>query len=461
MDMPNRSQGTPRHTSAGLWGLALLLLAMVGATWLWMDGQRAARTRLALEFVDRSALLEQRAKSLAGAPTRLDAALAVDASLRQWHRRLLGSLAEVGTRSTDGSAGALFDGIAGPLLEQAGQKLRAVSAVFARHDSDPAQLVPVLAQVHSLLARCEAAEQRLCSSVTMPEWRVAAHTLASSRSGDALVKDLAPGLEAFRSALIAEDPAEFELAKAAILRLADPILVAEWEAPPPPTQEGGSIALVLVVDRSGSMGNVLPNGRTKMSYAKNSALRTAQVLGDGDQVAIVTYGNKGQGRIELPMTAARSEAAVQSGVEQLAHARELTFLLGGLQVAEQLLRGTTAAVKHVVVITDGEFDTSEDIALRALARRMRDEQEASVSVIAITDAFTGSGFKRLSEELTRDGGGRFVPTDDPTTVPVFVVAEVTRALQRVGRRARAPAPAAGATGSGSPARGAGAATADK
>lgn len=197
-----------------------------------------------------------------------------------------------------------------------------------------------------------------------------------------------------------------------------------------------SIALVLVVDRSGSMGTVLANGRTKMSYAKSSALRTAQALGDGDQVAIVTYGNKAQGRIELPMTDATATAIVQQGVERLVHASEFTFLLGGLQTAEQMLRATTAAVKHVVVVTDGEFDSSEDLALKALARRMRSEQKASVSVIAITDQFTGSNFKTLSEELTQAGGGQFLPTDDPTTVPVFVVAEVTRALQRVGRKPR-------------------------
>ena len=445
MDMPDRSQGAPRRASPGPWGLALLLLAMVGATWLWIDGQRAARTRLALELVDRSALLDQRAKSLAGAPRRLDAALAVDSSLRQWHRRLLGSSAEAVSRSADGSAGALFDGIAGPLLEQAGQKLRAVSTVLAMHDSDPAQLNPVLVQVDGLLARCEAAEQRLRESLTKPDWRAAALALASSRSGDALATALAPGIEPFRKALLSADEAEFERAKADILWLADPIKVAEKEAPQLPIVERGSIAMVLVVDRSGSMGTSLSNGRTKMSYAKSSALRTAQALSDGDQVAIVTYGNKGQGRIELPMTAATAEEQVRSGVDHLAHASELTFLLGGLQVAEQLLRGTTAAVKHVIVITDGEFDTSEDIALRALARRMRNEQQASVSVIAITDAFTGSGFKKLSEELTKDGGGQFVPTDDPTTVPVFVVAEVTRALQRVGRKVRAPAAGASST----------------
>ncbi|MGC4017264.1 MAG: hypothetical protein QM755_22530 [Luteolibacter sp.] len=35
-----------------------------------------------------------------------------------------------------------------------------------------------------------------------------------------------------------------------------------------------AIAMVLVVDRSGSMGTLLPDGKTKMSYAKTSALRT-------------------------------------------------------------------------------------------------------------------------------------------------------------------------------------------
>ena len=33
---------------------------------------------------------------------------------------------------------------------------------------------------------------------------------------------------------------------------------------------------------------------------------------DGDQVAIVTYGNKGQGRIELPMTAATGAGSLHS-----------------------------------------------------------------------------------------------------------------------------------------------------
>jgi len=199
-----------------------------------------------------------------------------------------------------------------------------------------------------------------------------------------------------------------------------------------------AIAMVLVVDRSYSMGSRLPNGRTKMSYAKTSALRTAQALGAGDQVALVTFGGKNAGRVELPLTDATALATVREGIERLAHAAEDTFLLSGLQVADGLLAATTAAVRHVVVITDGEFRTEEALALQDLARRMRASRRATVSVISIIDAYTDPSFKREAERLTTVGGGQFLPVEDPTFVPVLVSAEVTRALQRVGREPAGP-----------------------
>lgn len=194
-----------------------------------------------------------------------------------------------------------------------------------------------------------------------------------------------------------------------------------------------SIAMVLLVDRSGSMGTVLPNGQTRMSYAKTSALRTALALGEGDQVGLVTFGNKGQGRVELPLCPATDLDAVRAGMQRLAHAAELTFLLDGLEKAQDLLRGSGAAVKHVVVISDGEFDLSEQLALRARAYAMRSEDHVTLSVITIDDGSSDPGFRALAEMMTRDGGGQFVPIADPASVPVLVSAEVTRALERVGR----------------------------
>jgi hypothetical protein len=194
-----------------------------------------------------------------------------------------------------------------------------------------------------------------------------------------------------------------------------------------------AIAMVLVVDRSGSMGTVVAGGQSKMSYAKTSALATARALAEGDEVAIVTYGNKGQGRVELPLTPAVDVGTVRQGIERLAHGPELTFLLSGLQRADELLQKSQAAVKHVVVITDGEFDTRESVALRKLAYEMRTQRHATVSIVSIVDDSTAPEYRSEAELLTLDGGGTFLPARDVDTVPVFVSAEVTRALRRADR----------------------------
>lgn len=197
-----------------------------------------------------------------------------------------------------------------------------------------------------------------------------------------------------------------------------------------------AIAMVLVVDRSGSMGAPLGDGRTKMSYAKSSALRTAQALGEGDTVGVVTFGNKDQGRIVLPMTDAADDAKVRGGIAQLAHANEATFLLGGLRRAYEMMRTVDAAVKHVVVITDGEFVRTEELALRALANRGREQDKITLSVISIVDGQIGPTFVAAAEGLAHDGGGQFFEVRDPGKVPAFVSAEVTRSLTRVGRKPR-------------------------
>lgn len=208
-------------------------------------------------------------------------------------------------------------------------------------------------------------------------------------------------------------------------------------APEPIEVDKRAIAMVLVVDRSGSMGAPLGDGHTKMSYAKTSALRTARALGAGDRVAVVTFGNKNQGRIELPMTDAADEATVHAGISRLAHSlQENTFLRSGVQRARELLRSAEAAVKHVVVITDGEFRLEEAMALRGDAHAMKTDDHITLSIISIVDAHTDQAFMREAELLTRDGGGQFLPVDEPGTVPALVSAEVTRSLQRVGRQPR-------------------------
>ena len=198
-----------------------------------------------------------------------------------------------------------------------------------------------------------------------------------------------------------------------------------------------AIAMVLVVDRSASMGTPLANGLTKMGYAKTSALRTAQALSEGDRVGLVTFGDKGAGKIELPLTDAMQRAVVKQGIEQLVARQEWTYLLSGLRSAHAQLRDVDAAVKHVVVISDGEFQ-AQDLALTAEAAKMRAGSRISVSIIAVVSADTDPDFKAMVSQVASAGGGQPLLIDDPDKIVMVVSSEVTRALSRVGRKPDMP-----------------------
>lgn len=197
-----------------------------------------------------------------------------------------------------------------------------------------------------------------------------------------------------------------------------------------------AIAMVLVVDRSGSMGTEVSSGVSKMSYAKTSALRTAQALDVGDQVGLVTFGARGAGRMELQLTDATERVAIERGINRLLHVNENTWLLSGLRTARAMLDAESVAVKHVVIITDGEFRIEQSAALRSEAFKMRSSGKITVSIISIIDDLTDAGFKVKAQEIASDGGGAFIATKNIQAVPVIVSSEVSRALSRVGRRPR-------------------------
>lgn len=189
------------------------------------------------------------------------------------------------------------------------------------------------------------------------------------------------------------------------------------------------VALVLVVDRSESMG--LPSfatGVTKMQYAKTAALRTAEALEPGDEVGVVTFGING--RVELELTPAEQHERIARRLAGLTPYPETTLIEHALRKAGEMLRRSKAAQKHVVVISDGEiYDLRESKTTRT-AREIA-AQGVTISLIQIlgdqpVDAFHA----RL---LARIGGGTYAWTKDPSQIPRLVTTEVDRVLVRAGR----------------------------
>ncbi|HWP56787.1 MAG TPA: VWA domain-containing protein [Candidatus Acidoferrales bacterium] len=196
----------------------------------------------------------------------------------------------------------------------------------------------------------------------------------------------------------------------------------------PPSQiDLPQVALVFVLDKSGSMGGS-EQGVTKLELAKAAALAAADLLNPHDQVGILAFDagfewllpfrpvGKGEWITE-------SLASVQSDGG--------TDLYQALVEAYRGLAGKNAPVKHVLVLSDGLTDKMD---FATLARRMAADG-ITISTVALgKDADTA-----LMALIAQLGKGRAYVTIDHASVPhIFTTETLLAARDLIVERAVKP-----------------------
>jgi uncharacterized protein YegL len=169
-----------------------------------------------------------------------------------------------------------------------------------------------------------------------------------------------------------------------------------------------SLALALVIDRSGSMSG------QKMELAKEAARATAEMLGSDDYISVVGFDSAPE-RI-VRMQSARNRLRILRDISRMT-ARGGTQIFPALDMAYQDLAVTRARVKHVILLTDGQAPES---GIAELVQVMRAEG------ITVTTVGLGSDVNRvLLESVASLGGGRSYFTNDPHNVPRIFMRETT------------------------------------
>ncbi|MCC6672387.1 MAG: VWA domain-containing protein [Planctomycetes bacterium] len=200
--------------------------------------------------------------------------------------------------------------------------------------------------------------------------------------------------------------------------------------------ERRTVAMALLIDRSGSMSAEVDGsgGRTRMDFAKQSAVETATALLPGDELMIVAFGENPS--VVLGRTEVTRITDLRLRIARLNPDEQRTEAGAALGLAAAQLAGSRAAVKHVVIVSDGEIHDADYTA--SMARRAA-EQGITVSVVWLR---SGTSRADPTARIARVGGGRSIPFDDITQVPRFVSSEVASVFGKVGR----PAP----SGEGTP-----------
>jgi uncharacterized membrane protein len=175
-------------------------------------------------------------------------------------------------------------------------------------------------------------------------------------------------------------------------------------------KEKPSIAMALVIDKSGSMGG------DKIEMAKTAARSAVELLGNSDQVAVIAFD--GDTYVMSEMQSAGNKGRISDEISRI-DAGGGTVMYPAMERAYEMLVATPARLKHVIILTDGISAPGDFLGLASTMQSAR--------ITCSTVAVGNDADKELLEEIGRTGQGRFYITDDPAAIPQIFAKETVTA----------------------------------
>jgi uncharacterized membrane protein len=177
----------------------------------------------------------------------------------------------------------------------------------------------------------------------------------------------------------------------------------------PPQHKERKRALVMIIDKSGSMGR-----NDKLTYAKAAAGTVTKTLKDSDMIGVIGFDS--QPFVVIPLqSVGQSRPYFDEMINRLS-AHGQTYLIPALREAERTLGESGAQVKHVVILTDGETGGTAEMYYD-LVSRMHHDSGATISTIAVgNDANVD-----LLRAIAKYGGGSYYQTNSAQNLPQLFV----------------------------------------
>ncbi|HEV8634757.1 MAG TPA: VWA domain-containing protein [Chloroflexota bacterium] len=177
----------------------------------------------------------------------------------------------------------------------------------------------------------------------------------------------------------------------------------------PGKRDRGSVALLLIIDKSGSM-DMREEGVTKMQMAREAAVGALDSLDPTDRIGVLTFDTQSRWAIQPRQLGSGPQADQVRDRIRTIEASGGTEIYPALDLGYRSIREQPARYKHIILLSDGRsLSTSDYDKLLASMR----QDAVTLSTIAIgSDSDT-----QLLEELAKQGEGRYYYVDRARDVP--------------------------------------------
>ena len=187
-----------------------------------------------------------------------------------------------------------------------------------------------------------------------------------------------------------------------------------------PREQKDTVAILFVLDTSGSMANYVDGQRRKIDLAIAGIGAGVDNLKERDVAGVISFSAGKDAHVISDLTADR-DTLLQT-VGKLKPTGGTTLMRAAIKDAGEMLKANDAKRKHILLLSDGKSDDTESDFLK-LAEHIA-EARISITAIAIGDANAA-----LLTQLTETSNGHFVPVQNLQELP-SVLTEAVRETQR-------------------------------
>lgn len=187
-------------------------------------------------------------------------------------------------------------------------------------------------------------------------------------------------------------------------------------------KERQRVALLLIIDKSGSMSYDPLSGSPKVEMAKEAAKLAAQSLSDGDQIGVLAFSDSQQWVVPITTIDGQSSRDEINAKIDGIKADGGTEIYPALSVGFDAIRNVNTDVRHIVLLSDGK---SRSGTVESYEKLISDgiTDRTTLSTIAIGD----DADTELLQTLAEQGNGRYHFTEKSEDIPRLTLAEAQSA----------------------------------